>query len=502
MAKKKNYDSDFCGSLPLHHINVIQNYGYLLVIDNDYRIIQISENLPELLNTTNTEIIGNKLEAYIEIDSLKELGQRFTGKSKEKLPLSVLINGQKLFAVAHFRDNYTILELEKPEFANERSFTNVYAGLKYAMAAIESSDDIIEVSKIAVSELKKITGFDGIMMYQFDSDWNGTVIAQEKSDPALEDYMGHTFPASDIPRQARELYLKNPYRLIPQRDYQPIKLYPVVNSSTNSFIDLSDCNLRGVAAVHLEYLKNMNVESSMSIRVIHEGRLWGLIACHHVSPHYLNFELCSICELLSTVISNRISAILAKERFSLERTLQEHQTAIIAEIYAKNDIVAALINNDHTSLLNMFHSDGMAIYLNGKLNSMGSVPDHDTLDNLMLWLQTKQIEKVFVTDQLPALFDEILPFAELASGALVIPVSARKGEYIICFRPELIYTIKWGGNPNEALTFEPNSTKYHPRASFKIWQQTVQNTSSPWNEFEIKAADNLRSFVYEYITKN
>ncbi|WP_114941825.1 GAF domain-containing protein, partial [Mucilaginibacter endophyticus] len=160
-------------------------------------------------------------------------------------------------------------------------------------------------SQAAVHELRRITGFDGIMMYRFDEDWNGTVIAEEKDAPELEHYLGHTFPGSDVPRQARDLYLKNSYRLIPDRDFTPVRLYPVMNPVTNTFIDLSDCNLRGVAAVHLEYLKNMNVQASMSIRVIDNGKLWGLIACHHVRPHYLSFETGAVCEMLSSVISNR-----------------------------------------------------------------------------------------------------------------------------------------------------------------------------------------------------
>ncbi|KAA5532212.1 GAF domain-containing protein [Taibaiella lutea] len=498
----KNYDSEFCGSLPLNNINVIQSYGFLIVIDKEsFRIIQISDNIGTFLKQNPSELIGTSLEDILDINQLKELQHRFDNKSKEKIPLTFTVSGAKLLAFAHFKPEYIILELEKPDLVTERSFTSVYEDVKYVMTVIESAETIEEVSRIAVKELKKLTGFDGVMMYRFDSDWNGTVIAQDKSNDALEDYMGHTFPASDIPKQARELYLKNPYRLIPEREYEPVRLYPVVNSMTNAFIDLSDCNLRGVAAVHLEYLKNMNVQASMSIRVIYNGTLWGLLAFHHVTPHYLNFELCSICELISTVISNRITHILHKQRFDVEAELQQYHSMLISRIYAEDDLLTGLLNSENDVLQNMFKANGIAIIFRGKYQLSGEVPQKDFLENMVFWLQSKEIENVFHSDHLSDIFEEATPFGATASGVLVIPINKEKGEYIICFRPEVIQTINWGGNPNKTINFDPDRKKYHPRASFKVWQELIHHTSSPWDALEIKAAENLRTFIYEYTTK-
>lgn len=502
MAKKNNFDSDFCGSLPLNHINVIQDYGYLIVLEkSSLKIIQISENLGQLLDKELAELIGNTLSDFTDIVQLRDLQLRFEGKSKDKIPLTLTLQGAKMLAFAHFKADYVILELESPELVIERSFSNVYEEVKYATAAIEAAETIEEVSSAAVHELKKLTGFDGIMMYKFDTDWNGKVIAQEKSDPALEDYLGHTFPASDIPKQARELYLKNPYRLIPNRDYKPLRLYPIINSTTNSFIDLSDCNLRGVAAVHLEYLKNMNVQSSMSIRVIHNGVLWGLIACHHVTPHYLNFELCSICELISTAISNRLTTIIYKQNFDRETELQSSHNTIVTKIFADNDLLSGLFDSEQPTMMTMFQATGLAVTYNGRLEISGKVPDTDTIDNLVLWLQSKEVTEVFSTDHLPEIFEEAAAISDDASGVVVIPIDKDKGSYIFCFRPEIVQTINWGGNPNNAINFEPDGKKYHPRASFKIWKQKIHQTSQSWSTNEIKAAENLRNFICEFTTK-
>ncbi|MBL4675331.1 MAG: GAF domain-containing protein [Mucilaginibacter sp.] len=504
MDKKKNYDSDFCGSLPLNNINVIQSYGFLLVLDNEtLKIIQASENINALLNKPANELVNTPLETYANTATIKSLQERFGDSVKEKVPATLTLGATKVQALVHFKPGYLILELEKPTASAERSFSDVFEEVKYAMAALEQADTVEQVSQIAVQELRKLTGFDGIMMYRFDADWNGTVIAEEKvQNKGLENYMGHTFPASDIPKQARQLYLKNAYRLIPDREFTPVRLYPVINPKTNAFIDLSDCNLRGVAAVHLEYLKNMNVQSSMSFRVIHKGQLWGLIACHHLTPLYLSFELCSVCELISSVVSNKITTILYKENFEFEADLQKKQTALIAQVYAESDLLKGVMDNTDLNLMQLLNAGGIAASVNGRLYKTGNTPDNSFLENMVLWLQGKNIDKLFVTDHFSALYDEALPYADVASGALVIPVNSDAGDYIVAFRPEVKQTIKWGGDPNQAINFEPGSKNYHPRNSFKLWQETVHNTAEAWTAEELNVAEGMRSFIYEFTTRN
>ncbi|OOQ59799.1 GAF domain-containing protein [Mucilaginibacter pedocola] len=502
MAALKNYDSDFCGSLPLSHINVIQDYGYLVVVAREtLSIIQVSENVAELLGVALDDIIDSPLGNYTDAAAIAKLQKGFADKIRNKIPFTLPFGGQNMSALAHFREDSLLLELEKPDANGERSFTNVFEDIKYAIAAIEQANSVEQLSQIAIAELRKLTGFDGIMMYRFDADWNGTVIAEEKVE-GLENYLGHTFPASDIPKQARQLYLQNPYRLIPDRDFKPVRLYPVINPQTRSFTDMAGCNLRGVAAVHLEYLKNMNVQASMSIRVIYHEQLWGLIACHHLTPRYLSLELCSVCELLSSVISNKVTAILYKETFEEEAELQRMQTGLAAAVYADNDLVEGLLNPDKPNLMQLFGAGGVVAVLNGRQHTLGEAPDAAFIENMVLWLQNKHAGRVFVTDELPLIYDDALPYAAEASGALAIPVDAENGEYIICFRPELVKTINWGGDPDKAINFEPDGKNYHPRNSFKLWQQTVRNTARPWSEQHIRVAENMRSLVYEFTTRN
>jgi two-component system, chemotaxis family, sensor kinase Cph1 len=444
-------------------------------------------------------VVGTNFERYIPEGQLEELKAKLQTGIQNKIPVTITLNSQPLLVLVHQHPSYLLLEVEKNGLDNQRSFINVFEEIKFVMAAIDVASSVQQACDIAVRELKRISGFDGVMMYRFDKDWNGTVVAEEKSS-GLENYLGVTFPASDVPKQARQLYLKNPYRLIPNRVYTPVKLHPVLNPATHSFTDLSDCNLRSVASVHLEYLENMGVMASMSVRVIHNDNLWGLISCNNTTPYYTNFELCSVFELLSSVISSKISSIINKEDYEFVARLQAMRNLIIEQVYNTGDIVTGLFNSDN-NILKLFSATGAVIYADGKTNTTGNVPDTETLENLLLWLQAKEVNKVTATTQLAEIFDEALAFTDIASGMLVIPIDAESGNYVVCFRPEVVRTVEWGGNPNNAINFEPNGLNYHPRNSFKSWLQTVNQTSLPWHVQELAIAETFRSFVFEFKMK-
>lgn len=88
------------------------------------------------------------------------------------------------------------------------------------MAALEEVRDTTELAQIAAVEIKRLSGFDRVMLDKFDQNWNGQVVAEAREQD-LEPFLGLWFLASDVPRNARELYLRNPYRLIPNRVFNP-----------------------------------------------------------------------------------------------------------------------------------------------------------------------------------------------------------------------------------------------------------------------------------------
>ncbi|MBS1664403.1 MAG: GAF domain-containing protein [Bacteroidetes bacterium] len=499
MPSNPNYDSELCGKVPIHLINTVQPYGVLLVLDRTtLEIIQASENAEAILGQPVPSIIQSPISRWLDTKPLEVLA---AGKNSDKLPQVWTIGGKQYLSIIHIKDSYILAEIDLQPYQEEvqRSFVSIYQKIKYSMALIESATTTTEVCTIAARELKRISGFDKVMIYRFDQEWNGTVIAEEMTEN-MESYYGFTFPASDIPKQARELYLRNPYRFIPDRNYQPVKLYPVINPSTHSFIDLSDCNVRGVVSVHLEYLANMGVTASMSTRILNNDRLWGLIACHHKTARHLSFELCSIFELLSNVISARMHSLQNKEKHEAYTKTQEAYARIMEQVYEAENIPKALLS-EPTTVLQLFNAGGAAITQNGDLTQQGEVPDKDSLDELLLWLHTRRLNRSLHTDHLSGLFDRAAPYMNTASGMLAIPLNPAKEEYLLLFRPEVKKVIDWGGDPGGRIVFEKDGLNYHPRHSFKLWRQIVSGTSLPWKEEELTAAETLRSFLYEHVNK-
>lgn len=504
--QKKNYDSEFCGSVPLNFVNQVQPYGVLVILDrNNLNIIQVSQNIEPVLGLVPENIIDTPFSNYVQAGQVESLVSRFSKNSAEKLPLNFTFNtpaGEKNYlAITHLKDEFYLLELEEvlQQDGRDSSFLGVYQEIKYATVAINEADTIEEVCQTTLRELKRISGFDKIMIYQFDEDWNGIVIG-EIMEEGMEPYLGLRFPASDIPRQARAMYQKNPYRQIPDCHYTPVKLYPVINPVTHAFTDLSDCNLRGVATVHTEYLKNMNITASMSTRIVKDEKLWGLISCHHRTKKFLSYELCSVFELLSGILSARLSSLQNTEDFRYATKLQDIQTQLVERIYSENNIFSTLTHGDVT-LLDVLNVEGAVITSQKRVETIGNVPDQNAIKDLIIWLQTNGIDKVFHTTELSDIYEQGLSFTHISSGMIVLPIHADKGEYIIGFRPEAIQKVNWSGNPDEAINFESDKKNYHPRNSFRLWQQTVKHNSMPWHRQELAIAESFRNILLEFALK-
>lgn len=494
-----NSDAEFCGKVPLHQTNLVQPHGVLLIIDrSDLSILQASENVTAIFGKSAAEIVEKPLQDFIGGEQATALQKRFAAPVNGLLPFTFTFPEGKHLASIQVSGNSLIVEIElqKRTAVTDDSFIAVYQELKYAMSAVEASDNTEETCRIAIEELKKISGFDKIMVYKFDEDWNGDVIAEVKEE-GMDAYLGLKFPASDIPRQARELYRKTPYRLIPNVDYEPVRLYPVINPATGAFTDLSNSNLRSVAGVHIEYLRNMGVVASMSTRILVDGALWGLIACHHRSPKYLSFEMCSMFELLSNIISAKIASVQKEEQFGYRNDMQDLYTELVEDIYREGNLPLA-IHNRNKELLKLLNADGISLVMNKQIDSYGAAPSDSEVEEMVLWLQSSHASRLYHQPSLGSVYEPAEKYAGIASGILALPIQGERGNFILAFRPEVLRKVNWGGNPNEAIRFEPDQKNYHPRNSFKIWQQTVQQTSVPWRQEEIEAAEQFRNFVVDY----
>lgn len=502
MTDAKNYDSEFCGRVPLNQTNLIQPHGILMLVDKvNWNIIQVSENVADLLGKTAPEVINTPFTDYITPAQKENIQGRFEESRGGRIPFTFSFQqegGSKDYlALVQAQEQYLMLEIERAAVnAVQNSFINVYGELKYAIAGIDAANTIEEAAAIVAKEIKRISGFDKVMIYRFDEGWNGNVIAEEKEE-GMDAYLGLTFPASDIPKGAREMYRANPYRFIPNAAYQPVRLYPVINPLTHAFTDLAASQLRSVAAVHIEYMRNMNITASMSTRILQGDRLWGLISCHHRTAKYLSYQTCSLFELLSDMISAKIASLNHRRQAAFKTDMHQLYTKVVESIYKEGSLQRGVAKQQQ-QLLELLRAEGIAVVYEKEIQTFGTTPQPSEIEDLVFWLQSKDVAELFTVSGLSDQYEHADAYVADASGLLVLPIHPGKGHFILAFRPEAIRKVNWGGNPDEAINFTPDGKNYHPRNSFQLWQQTVKKQAIPWRAEELEMAESFKNFVLAY----
>jgi light-regulated signal transduction histidine kinase (bacteriophytochrome) len=244
----------------------------------------------------------------------------------------------------------------------------------------------------------------------------------------------------------------------------------------------------------------MGVEASMSTPIIKDNTLWGLISCHHKTPRNLNFEMRSAFELLSPILSAQLSAKEREQNLLRVNELGEIYNRLLGQMYQELDFRVGLLRHK-LSLLDLLSCTGVAIVYDGEVHRKGDTPGQAQIKELVRWLQRMQVNRVYETSSLPKVFEKSLALKNLASGLLALAISMERGEFILGFRQELLQTVEWGGNPNQAIQFEADGKTYHPRNSFSVWQEKVKNTSLPWSAPELAIAESLRTSVLERVLK-
>ncbi len=336
------------------------------------------------------------------------------------------------------------------------------------------------------------------MIYQFLHDGSGSVIAEARGE-GVESYLGLRYPASDIPEQARRLYLTNWLRLIPDAVYTPAPIAPPLNPKTGRPLDLSYSVLRSVSPIHLKYLENMGVRASMSMSIVIEGKLWGLIACHHESPNFLDTRRRAACELFAQVASLQFQAKIESEAARGRAQSGEIQRELVTAL-SQGEFQNSLISHS-PGLLDLIKADGCAVFVDGKVASIGRVPSDEQIRSLVRWLDKQSADGVYATDSLPTQFEPAKEYIDLATGLLALSVSRTPKDYVLWFRPELVQVARWAGNPHKPVAAGSDAETLNPRASFAAWEETVRFTAEPWTEQDIESATSLRTSILEVILR-
>jgi two-component system, chemotaxis family, sensor kinase Cph1 len=490
-----------CDREPIHIPSAIQPHGVLIVCSKtDFVILQISQNSEALLGLSPKACLGQPLSILVQEEQIQSIQSCLENEFDNINPLRfiLLVDGksQPFEGVVHRTDDVIVLELERCTEQQVVSFFDFYKLVKAPINRIQKTQTLTELSTQATKEIRNITGFDRVMLYRFADDGSGHVFAESASE-GTESFLGLHYPATDIPKQARELYRLSLLRIVPDVSYEPVLLEPELNPATGKPLDMSLSALRSVSPVHVEYLENMGVSASMSISLLRDHHLWGLIACHHHSPRKLSYETRTICEFLGQVVSFELGSKADAEDLDYQMKLQKVHTQFVGAIAAYKAPVDGFHQNPK-ELLELVSATGAVFYESGKITAFGDTPPEEVIPGLVEWVEQQQIGEaaIYATDTLLEDYSELVPHKDVASGLLALQISRSQKIYLLWFRPEVIQTIEWGGEPSKLVeTDEAGGLRMSPRKSFELWKETVWQKSLPWKACEINAALELRSSI-------
>ncbi len=491
----------------IHTSSLIQPHGMVLVLEEpELKIAQVTTNCYYAFGIPAQEMIGKTLEDLFDPFQFDIIQRGVTQENLDFInPTKMWVrkNGDEYVifdGVFHRnRDGILILELEPAESQESIPFLSFYHLAKASINQLQDTASLKDFCQIIVHEVRKVTGFDRVMLYRFDEDDHGAVVAEEKLEQ-MEPYLDLHFPASDIPRPARKLFSSNWIRLIPDAYAEPVELFPATNPHNDRPVDLTLSILRSPYHCHLEYLHNMGVGASLTISLIENGKLWGLIACHHLTPKYVSYELRKACEFLGRVIFSEISNREESEDYDYRTKLAQMRSQLIDNMSQSENLVEGLVK-DQSSLLDIAAALGAAVCLNGTWTLVGETPKEEELNLLVQWLYKNIDEEVFCTDSLAEIYPEADSYKNVASGLVAMAISRRN--YVLWFRPEVIQTVNWGGDPNNAYQTinSDQGLRLSPRKSFELWKEEVRLTSLPWKQVEINGVKELRRVIVNIVLR-
>ncbi|MBU6451621.1 MAG: GAF domain-containing protein [Cyanobacteria bacterium REEB67] len=504
-AAQENPDLSLCADEPIHIPGSIQSHGVLLAVDEgEMRILQASDNTAAVLGIACEELLGQALDSLLGDLQVADLQMALSKQSPENLnplhwKLSCRPRAVDFDAALHRSDGLLIIELERSETElaiNAMEFFRVsYQAISETLKCHTSAELFQRMAALT----HKLIGFDRVMIYSFEPDWSGKVLAEACGDH-MESYLGLHFPATDIPAQARVLYEKNRLRLLVDVDSSPAMLKRLDQGNDDQTraqpLDLSKAILRSMSPVHAEYLRNMKVAASMSISLLGEnGELRGLIACHHSTPRHVNYQQRTTCDFLARLGSLKLTELEAAATNEYQEILQEKVDHLLHEIAQAQDLPAALIAaGDH--LLGVCEASGGAIIEREHSLSCGITPTAAELGELFTYLKTQSDLTIAATDCLSERVADAQSYKAQASGLLAVKISENGERWLAWFRQERPREITWAGSPQYSASLDEDK-RIHPRASFEAWRQQVDGHSRPWLPAEINSVLELRTRLLE-----
>jgi light-regulated signal transduction histidine kinase (bacteriophytochrome) len=466
-------DLSNCDSEPIHTPGSIQPHGWLFVVDRGGIVLAASANTPTLTARSVESLVGNPLR-----DVLPELAEDAGGWASQSIEVE---RDGKPFDITTSESAERLLVEVEP--ALSQAATQVIERQIRHIAGMQRSRGVLDTLKLAAKSVRELGGHDRVMVYRFRPDLSGEVVVDERADD-LPSFLGQRYPASDIPAQARRLYTINLTRMIVDVDSKPSPIVP----AARQHIDLTPAALRSVSPIHLEYLRNMGVQSSFSVSILIGGQLWGLIAGHHRQPRYLSRGQRAYCELLAQNIALVVDTEARRELAGAMERAGESHTRIVGRAASEEDLVQTLAASAD-DLRAIIPAAGIAVVLDRRVVTRGDVPQRATVETLASSLDARDI-RVFTTAAAQREWPE-LDFGT-TSGVLAAQFNPSASGWIFWFRPEVVHTVTWGGDPRKSETAGPLGARLTPRGSFDAYIETVRGTSEEWTVAEVSLATRLR----------
>ncbi|TAA42971.1 GAF domain-containing protein [Pseudoxanthomonas winnipegensis] len=498
-------DMDACAREPIHIPGSVQPYGALLVIEPaSGQVLQASGTAADLLGVPHAQLIGQRWDALLTLeartlpaaDAVREplhLAHEAVGfPQRADAPSEVYV------AAWHLAPSQWLVEIEpRDSQASDVGVRDVLPVLRL----VERDRHIHEASLRVAREIHAQLGYDRVMVYRFDNDWNGDIIAEARR-PELEAYLGLHYPATDIPAQARALYLRNRVRQIAHVGYRPSPIEPPLDPRDHAPVDLSDVSIRSVSPVHLEYLGNMGVSATLVTSIVVNDVLWGLIACHHYAPLFASHAMRDVADALTRGLAARIGALQAVERARTEAVLLTVREKLITAFNNADTLSTEMLTELAPELMDVVDADGVAIYNGDEVIGYGTLPSVEDLVRIRQQIEARDDEVLregvvgaLHVDAIGSAFPELADLAPLAAGLIFVPLMPQARSALLWTRREQIETINWAGNPELAKLVDIPNSRLSPRKSFDLWQQTVRGQARPWSLLHLESARSLRVLI-------
>mgnify|MGYP003362274629 CR=1 FL=1 len=473
----------------------IQPHGWLLACDGRLeRVLRWSANAPAHLGVPDLAV-GMSLREVIGREATHNIRNALaTHREAHRRP--ALVFGQDLPAggcydvAIHTAAGEIMLEWE--DTVGTGSDGAYLSLLRTMIDRIREISEFGQLFRTVVRLFAGVLRYDRVMLYRFATDGSGKVEAEHHG-PDLESFLGQHFPASDMPPPARKLYSTNLIRAICDIRARPV---PLVSPPGMAAPDLSHTHLRQVAPSHCEYLGGMGVQASLSVSLMVDGTLWGMIACHHYSARVLNMNERIVARMFGEFLSLQITNLLRTKRLAMTR-----QTHALIETFLKGaapvaDMPAYLMGH-LKEMLTFVQCDGAALWVGGRWTYSGAHPPADAMDSLLELARTQAGTQIWHTCRISTFIPDAARYVAQAAGMMIVPISSQPGDYLLVFRREVVRTLKWGVAPHVTAPATVEDGYFGPRTNIEIWTQEVTRESLPWAAEEVEAATLVRSALIE-----